>query len=205
MAKTTLILVRHAESEYNVENRVSGSGSDSGLTEKGKWQAELLGKSLARESIDAVYSSPQGRALKTAAIAKPDGAEINTMKGLTELDFGEIEGMKWDDVDARLPGFRARYMATGELQGLREAEGFLEGQERIYGTVKKLADRDAGRSILIFTHGTILRLLLARIMGLSRDGAMKITIRNCAINTLTYDNENRKFNVEKMNDDGFLN
>jgi len=200
--KTTIFLVRHAETKDNYEDRIAGSMVDSDLTEKGIEQAKKLRERLAKEKFDAVYSSPLGRSMKTAKLANPNGLEIRQDQGLVEKGFGEIDGMIWDNVEKNWPGLKAKYIATGELPGVKGIEGFEESQERIHAALKKIAEDNPGKKILVFTHGTITRMLLSKLMDKNNAESMDIKIRNCAITVLNY--ENGSFKVKSINDDSFL-
>jgi probable phosphoglycerate mutase len=199
---TTIFLVRHGETTDNVEFRASGPGHDSELTKKGIEQAGRLKRRLSREKINAVFSSPLGRSLKTASLAKPDGLDVIKNDGLTERNFGEIDGKKWKRLAMRHPVKIYKYWSTGSLKGVKGAEGFEAGQRRIYNTIEKIAEENEGKMILVVAHGTILRLFFAKILGLDQKASMKIRLRNCALNMVTYDNS--AFKVKSINDDGFL-
>lgn len=200
--KTAIFLVRHAETEDNLVNKVAGSMVDSDLTEKGVEQAKQLRERLSQERFDAVYSSPMGRAMKTAKLSNPDGLEIRTDNGLVEKDFGKIDGMTWSDVNNKWPGLEAKYRATGELPGIKGVEGFEEAQDRIHSTLKRMAEENQGKKVLVFSHGTIIRMLLSKLMGKNKSESMSITIKNCAITILNY--ENGEFKVKDWNYDSFL-
>ena len=87
-----LILIRHGETEWNVSGRYQGQ-TDIPLSDRGRAQAEALGRRFASIPVDAVYSSPLQRAYDTAAaIARVKGLPIQKADGLKELDFGEWDG-----------------------------------------------------------------------------------------------------------------
>lgn len=200
--KTTIILIRHAQTVHNKENRANGWRTDSPLTERGKIQARMLKERLADERIDLIFSSPLGRAVETGLLAKPDGLKIVKDERLKERDFGEIDGQKWIKLLLKRPVMVFKYKKKGSFSRVKDSEEFGKAQDRFYNAVKDIAENNKGRRILIFTHGTILRLFLAKVIGLSPKQSMKMTVRNCSLNTLTY--ENGKFNVVKINDDSFL-
>ena len=83
-----LILVRHAECQGNIENRLSGI-TDFELTKNGKEQIQHLGLELKNERIDIIYSSPLKRAIETAqAIAKYCNIKnINIDNNLKEINY----------------------------------------------------------------------------------------------------------------------
>src|SRR6185295_17726453 len=96
---TRLIIVRHAESAFNLENRIQGH-QDSVLTPKGLRQARRLAKRLTGMKIDKIYSSDLGRAYATTmAIAERRRARIVRDPQLREIHLGDWEGMTIEEVD----------------------------------------------------------------------------------------------------------
>ncbi len=103
---TTLVLLRHGETPLTPLKRFSGStGSDPGLSEKGRWQAERAADSLAaRGTVQAVVASPMLRTRQTAeATARRLGLEVRIEEDLRELDFGDWEGLTFAEVMERHP------------------------------------------------------------------------------------------------------
>src|SRR5687768_15498146 len=100
---TRLLLVRHGATILTAEDRFSGStGVD--LSEEGRSQAALLAQRLAGEPIQAVYCSPLGRAVETAAIlAQPHGLPLQHRDGLQEIAHGHWEGLSRREVEQRFP------------------------------------------------------------------------------------------------------
>ena len=144
-----------------------------------------------------------GRAVETASLAKPDGLKIVKDERLKERDFGEIDGQKWMKLMLKRPVMVYKYKKTGSFSRVKNSEGFGMAQDRFFEAVKDIAEKNRGKRILIFSHGTILRLFLAKVIGVNHKRSMRITIRNCSLNTLTY--YEGEFHVEKMNEYGFLN
>ena len=93
-----LILIRHGESEGNVQRRFSGF-QDVNLTEKGIWQAERLAYRLKELPVDVVYSSDLKRAKHTAEIVFGSrGIDIIPNSNLREMNFGVWEGYTFEEV-----------------------------------------------------------------------------------------------------------
>src|SRR5690349_16626448 len=105
---TRFIVVRHGETEWNVEQRIQGAGN-SPLTARGLAQADAIGERLARESFDVLVSSDLGRALQTAGrIAARTGHAVVPDARLRERNFGIGEGLTYAEIDARYPGAFSR-------------------------------------------------------------------------------------------------
>src|SRR5512147_148408 len=91
-----LLLIRHGENDYVKTGRAAGRKPGVHLNERGREQAEALGKALANIPLKAIYSSPLERALETAEpIASAHKLEIQTEAGLLESDIGKWQGKSW--------------------------------------------------------------------------------------------------------------
>ena len=86
-------LVRHGETEYSARHAYSGQ-AEIALTQTGREQARRVGERLAGAGVDAVYSSPLGRASETAkAITEATGVPLTIDERLIEVDYGPLEGL----------------------------------------------------------------------------------------------------------------
>ena len=132
---TTIVLVRHGETDWNRDNRFQGH-ADPPLNDTGREQARVLATELSTESFAAAYTSPLRRAAETAAIlgaalgidAVPDGS-------LMEVDVGSWSGLTRTEVEARFPEGFARWLEYGH--GWDDGETYDELGARV---VSGLAD-----------------------------------------------------------------
>ncbi|MXZ81679.1 MAG: histidine phosphatase family protein, partial [Gammaproteobacteria bacterium] len=109
---TTLTLIRHGLSDYNLDGRFQGSGDEAGLSERGLRQALLVGGSLRGLPLDRVYSSPLRRASESArAIAQGAGLlpPIRHDDRLREVDIPGWEGRRHSEIRDTDPAAFARY------------------------------------------------------------------------------------------------
>jgi broad specificity phosphatase PhoE len=103
-----IMLVRHGETQWNLENRIVGH-TEIGLDPTGQRQVELLARALGEEKVDAIYSSPLRRAVETAnVIAKEHGLDVVTDDALKEVDAGELDGVAIEEVVRRYGNFWIR-------------------------------------------------------------------------------------------------
>ena len=147
-----LWLVRHGETDWNAAGRFQG-WTDVPLNETGRAQAEQLKGLLAVSDFDGVWSSDLERAIETARIAI---GEPMVDPRLRELDFGDLEGSVWDELDSET---RA---------GLKDFEAFRSpGGESSVAFVDRvfefLDELDEGRH-LVFAHGGVIRAI-GRVCG----------------------------------------
>lgn len=148
---TELYLVRHGETEWNAARRIQGR-TDIPLNETGRQQAREAAELLARRRWHGVYTSPLGRARETASIiAERLGLDgVTAIDALVERDYGEAEGMGFDEIEALYPeGVRAPGQETREEVAARVVPALLE-----------LAERHPGERLVIVSHGGAIRSVL---------------------------------------------
>ena len=161
---TRLRLIRHGETEANVEHRWWGRG-ESPLSPDGRRQAAALADTGM--AFDAVVASPSGRAQETArAVAAGNGVAIQTVDGLVELHFGEWEGLTGAEAQADDPEAFHRIFAEGhdEPRG-RTGERFADAGERFSEAAAGIAETESG-TVGVFTHGGVMRSYVASMLGI---------------------------------------
>jgi broad specificity phosphatase PhoE len=150
---TTILLVRHGETDWNAQRRVQGH-SDTPLNATGRAQAEALAEELGGESIEAVYSSDLLRAHETARIvAGRRGLEVTAIRDLRERHFGTWEGLTDDEILARFPEATSGSWGDGERKE--------EMIRRVFGALQRIAETHPGGRVLVVSHGGPLRAVLA--------------------------------------------
>lgn len=178
---TTLVLVRHGETDWNRENRFQGH-ADIPLNEAGRAQARDLALELEDASFQAVYSSPLLRAYETAAIlAESLELEIERTDDLMEVDVGSWSGLTRVEVEARFPqGFR-RWLDYGH--GWDDGETYDELGTRVVSGLQRIAATHPETTILAVTHGGPIRSALAAADGVEFGEARRSihVIGNCAV------------------------
>jgi broad specificity phosphatase PhoE len=149
---TTLLLVRHGETDWNADGRLQGQ-TDRPLSDFGRRQARLLADELADEALDAIYSSDLSRARETAEIVGARlGLPVVLEPDLREKDWGTWEGLTAVERD--------RVEFSGEST---EAH-----QERILEALRRIAARHSGEGrVLVVTHGGSMRRVQTAALGLA--------------------------------------
>ena len=162
---TTLLLVRHGETDWNAERRWQGH-ADVPLNERGRAQAQALAEQVAGdERVDVVYASDLARARETAEIAADRlGVALVLDPDLREIDVGSREGRTWDEIDDE-----------PEWDG----EPHAAHAERILRAVRRIARDHPGRRVLVVTHGGSMRRLHEHV-GLESDRIANCSVWACA-------------------------
>jgi broad specificity phosphatase PhoE len=173
VAQTTILLVRHGETDWNAERRVQGH-TDRPLNDTGLAQARALAEELAEEALDAVYASDLARAYETArVVAERHALRVEALPELRERDFGTWEGLTDDEVFERYP--EARNGPWGD------AETRAELVVRIVDAMRRIAVEHPGGRVLVVTHGGPLRAMLVHC-AVDLDGP----IANCHVARLAF-------------------
>jgi broad specificity phosphatase PhoE len=161
----TLILVRHGEAEGSRPGVLCGR-SDPALSEAGRRQAALLQGMMGRLPEARLVASPLTRARETAEIAVEClPAVVETDPDLQEMDFGDWEGLTYDDVAARYPGLVSGWTEFRPDFGFPGGETLTDFASRIERVAARLADTGAA-TVVAFTHGGVVRALICHFLGL---------------------------------------
>ncbi len=171
---TRLLLARHAEADPAFAGRCYGS-LDVPLSPAGRRQAGELGDALAEVELDAVYASPLARALDTAAaVAAPHGLEPRPVAALRELDFGELEGLSFEEIRSSRPALYRAWMETPAAVRFPGGESLADLRARALPAAAEIYGRHEGGTVAVVAHGGPLRVILADALGLADEAVFRL-------------------------------
>jgi 2,3-bisphosphoglycerate-dependent phosphoglycerate mutase len=148
---TTLLLIRHGETDWNRERRWQGH-ADPPLNDTGREQARALARELAADPPSAVYASDLARSRETAVIvAAALGLAVTADARLREVDVGEWSGLLWSEIEERYPDGVARRLAGGT--GWDGGEEYSAMGRRVVAALLEIAAAQDGGRVLVVTHG----------------------------------------------------
>jgi broad specificity phosphatase PhoE len=167
MEATILYLIRHGETDWNLNGFVQGH-RDIALNSTGLQQAQLLAEELKDITFDRVYASPLLRAYDTAKHLSDD---VVTDPRLRELAWGIYEGAPWSDF------YKAEDEKLKKLEGLslQEKRYFkfhdtIESYHEVYTRAKACLDdivfKHPGQQIAVATHGGLMKSILSDLEGI---------------------------------------
>jgi alpha-ribazole phosphatase len=161
---THLFLIRHGETDHNVQKRFQGH-SDMGLNQRGEAMANALQKHLADASFSAVFSSDLRRAAQTAGIiAEPHDWTMIQDQRLREMDFGEWEGLTYGEIEERTPDELAAWEADMTATPPPGGETLGEFSNRVEAALNDLTKGYPEENILIVSHGGVLQVICCLAM-----------------------------------------
>lgn len=186
-----VLLIRHGETVFNREERLQGT-HDSPLTERGRLQAELLGRRLTSSGLNPStwYVSPLGRVRETSALLRqawerplvPETVDAR----LREISCGDYDGRLRAELDGALlqriaddPG--QRYPGGESLEDVIErARDFLEGTQagEPFG---RSATAVSPQTVVIVSHGNFGRAFGSAALRLGSDFAQRATLDNTGL------------------------
>ena len=157
---TTLLLVRHGETDWNAEGKLQGH-TDRPLNDFGRRQANTLADRLAGEEIAAIYSSDLARAKETAEIVGARvGVPVVVDPDLREKNWGTWEGLTGDE------------RAKVEFEG----ESTEEHRDRTMRAIARIVEHHPGERVVVVTHGGSVRRVQAAVSGFALP-----VIENCSV------------------------
>ncbi len=202
---TTIIMVRHGESEANRNNIFAGS-FDADLQHRGEKQAEKTAEFIAENyKVDKIYASDLKRAFKTGkAVADRTGVEIIPDRRLREISAGKWEGEKFDDLVIKYPEEYTVWRTDLGNARCPGGESTKELGERILAALTEIAEQNEGKTVVIATHATPVRAMQTHCI-YGDLGRMKDVkwVSNASVSEFFY--ENGKFTCGKISQDEHLN
>ncbi len=173
---TVFYLVRHGQTDWNIEKRLQGQ-SDIPLNDAGRAEAALLSEKLDGVAFTACFASDLQRAAETAKILSTARSfPVKLDHRLRERNFGPWEGH-----------LASEFMASLEQgQQLVAVETDEAIQQRVFPCLNEIADLFPGATVLIVTHGGVIRSLLAQLLSFDCSSIFDIQVKNMALLQLSF-------------------
>ncbi len=179
---TTVILIRHGHTDW-ADKKLAGWLPDVHLSEAGQKQAAALPDRLAGVEIAAIYSSPLERTLETAQpLAKARGLRIHRVSDLGEVKYGDWQGQTLKVLSHRKE-WRSVQAAASTFQ-FPNGESFREMQSRAVGAIEKIAADHVKDTVVAFSHGDVIKVIVAYYSGIALDNFQRIAISPASISTI---------------------
>jgi len=176
-----LILLRHGESQWNLENRFTG-WVDVPLSPKGEAEARVAGEKLRGHKIDKLYTSVLRRAIDTAdlAVTAAGVSALPTEReaALNERMYGDLQGMNKAEASERFGADQVKLWRRSYDVRPPAGESLADTAARVlpYWEARILPDLRAGKNVLIVAHGNSLRALVMHLDGLTREQVLALEI-----------------------------
>ena len=185
-----IYLARHGETAWSLSGQHTGL-TDLPLTARGECNARRLGERLKRLEFASVLSSPLQRAKRTCELAG-FGSTAEVESDLVEWNYGEYEGLRTSDIQAKRPGWE---MFRDGFPGGESFDQIAARADRVVGRVRSIDG-----PVLLFSSGHFLRVLAARWLGLKAQDARHFLLDTASLSTLTYEHNRTQPAIGQWND-----
>jgi broad specificity phosphatase PhoE len=178
-----LILLRHGQTEWSLAGQHTGR-TDIPLTARGEAAAAKLAPQLATRHIQAVFTSPAQRAVRTAELAGLTGGTPDP--NLWEWDYGGYEGRTTAEIQQERPGWYLWYDGIVPGDAAHPGETITQVGARTNAVLNRVRPLLAGPGgdVALVAHGHVLRVLTARWLGLEPTGGRLFKLDTGTISTL---------------------
>ncbi len=201
---TTLLVIRHGESEANRERFFAGQ-LDAPLLEKGIKQAELTADFIRKNyNISAVYASDLRRAEKTGEIiAKASNVPIFEDKRLREIFAGAWQGLSFSELAEKYKDDYNCWLTDIGNCRTTGGESIKELSKRVFASLLEIAKKHKDETVAIATHATPIRIVECLLKGLPLDEMKNIAwVSNASFTEISY--ENGIWSLVKVGEDSHL-
>jgi ribonuclease H / adenosylcobalamin/alpha-ribazole phosphatase len=199
---TVTHLLRHGQTEHTPERRFSGR-NELPLSRTGRAEAEAAAVRAAELGIEVIVASPLRRTRETAEIvAATLGLPVEFDDDLVELDFGDLEGLTSDEARAKHP-LAARRFGADVTVAAPGGESIMDVSTRVARARRRLLARHVGRSVLVVSHVTPIKLLLAAALDVDEDVVHRVFLEAASLCTVTWSSDGRA-SVRLVNDTAHL-
>lgn len=181
---TELVLIRHGETDMNRELRFQGH-VNVGLNATGLEQARRIAARMNGEKADAVYVSDLLRARQTAApIAGELALQAVPECGLREQSFGQVDGMRVDDIQRDHPEAWAGWLRFDEDFAMPDGESTRAFHARVMQAVQRVVAAHPDETVVVVTHGGVLDMIYRTARSLGLSGPRQSDIPNAGFNRI---------------------
>lgn len=177
----TLVLLRHGESQWNLENRFTG-WVDVPLTDKGREEARRAGERLRGIKFDKAYTSVLERANTTLDLALgvlgQTNLPIERDQALNERHYGDLQGLNKAETAKKYGDEQVHIWRRSYDVQPPNGESLKDTAARTlpYFDAKILADVKAGKNVIVAAHGNSLRSIVMELDKLTREQVLELNI-----------------------------
>ncbi len=193
-----LIIVRHGETEWNTQKRVTGQ-LDSPLTPKGIQQANAIANRLCHLKFTSCYSSDLGRAVQTAnIIAKICGKKVIFDSELREWNMGIFQGLTVAEMQEKFPEEQKEYETNNDNYIIPKGESLRQCRDRGSRVFNKIAEQHLDETIVVVTHGCLLMSFFEVVLNLPPGNCWRFKLDNA--NFCSFEYVNGRWSLVVWND-----
>ena len=176
MTMQKIYVVRHGETSWSLSGQHTGV-TDIPLTEKGKEMAKRFKPFLAKENLSLVLTSPLERAQMTCKLAGL-GDQSKIEPNLMEWNYGRYEGLTTEEIHVQSPNWMIF------RDGCPEGESPKQVADRADQVIARIQGTKG--DVALFAHGHILKVFVARWLGLPAEAGCHFILDTGTLSILSY-------------------
>lgn len=160
-----IYVIRHGQTDYNLQNIVQGSGVDSDLNARGREQAEAFYKAYKHVPFDKIYTSALRRTRQSVQSFISDGLPVESLAGLNEISWGTKEGYRiTPDEDAYYHHMLRQWQEGDTSLRIEGGESPDDVVKRMQPAVDHILSNTNEKNVLVCMHGRAIRILLCMLL-----------------------------------------
>lgn len=197
MIAKRLFLIRHGETNYNIEGIVQGRQIDSELNSEGIKQRDLLCKRFEQEAIDHIYITSLKRTFQTMEPLINKGFEFSREPDLDELNFGNIEGkLIFDEHGNSILKETLTAWQKGELNlSFPGGESPLDALRRVQRGFDVIMSKTHEKQVIICLHQRILRIVMCHLLNKPLTEMDRFPHHNTGVTTVDYYSDTYRYKL----------
>ena len=182
--ETLIVLVRHAETDWNTDLRFQGH-ADTPLNELGRTRIGPVIEALRPWNPEIIFTSDLSRACEMAeGVGAAFGIEVIAREDLRECSYGEWEGKKLEEVRRDYGDDLDRWHRNESGFPRGGGESLLQMQERVLAAIESIAREHTGRTIVILSHSGPVRGVICRTFDLPIDQRYRFEVNNASLSAI---------------------
>ena len=199
MVTKKIYIIRHGQTDYNLQNIVQGSGVDSSLNPKGRTQAKAFFEQYKTVPFDKIYTSTLKRTTESVQHFLGLGIPSESLEGLNEICWGNKEGYKITPEEDQYYHYMLKQWQLGNTSlRIEGGESPDDVVKRMQPAVDYVMSKDNEKTILVCMHGRAIRILLCILMDYPLKSMDMFEHENLCLYLLNRSDEG--FAIERHND-----
>lgn len=183
---TRILLVRHGRTAWNKEEIFRGT-EDIPLDDQGRREAACARDHLKGYAIHAALTSPLTRAVETAEIIlEPHGVRAEIHQGLSDLNYGDWQGVSHEEVKRRYPELYRQWKKAPHTVAFPNGESLGAVRDRALRVAQEVVERYPDKVVLLAAHRVVNKVLIAALLGIDNSHFWEIGQDTAAINIFDY-------------------
>jgi len=183
-----IYIVRHGQTDFNLQNIVQGSGIDSSLNDTGRAQAKAFFQMYQSVPFDKVYTSALRRTRESVQLFLDLGIPTESLAGLNEISWGVNEGCKiTPEENEYYHHMLAEWQKGNTSLRIEGGESPEDVTERLQPAVDYILSQETEKTVLICMHGRAIRILLCMLLKVPLKSMDHFEHENLCLYRLDYD------------------